>query len=96
MSLVFLVGFQLRQPGLHLFSVCFMRLQIFFVRPPFLDQNLHGGTSLLEKLLGFSERGFNRLESFRDLSTLIVDLHDTEIQLLQRNEGERFCFNALL
>jgi hypothetical protein len=67
--------------------VCFVRLKIFFVRPPFLNQNLYGGIGPLEKLLRFSKRRFNRVEPFGDLSTLVVDLHDAEIQLLQRDEG---------
>jgi hypothetical protein len=34
-------------------------------------------------LLGFSKRGFNCLEPVWDFSALVLDLHDTEIQLLQ-------------
>jgi hypothetical protein len=34
-------------------------------------------------LLGFSKRGFNCMEPLWDFSPLVLDLHDTEIQLLQ-------------
>jgi hypothetical protein len=64
-----------------------MRFKILFVRPPFLDENLHGGTGLLMELPGFSKRGINRLEPLWDFSALVFDLHDAEIQLLQRDEG---------
>ena len=87
MSLVFLIGFQLGQPRLHFLSVRFMRFKILFVRPPLLDESLHGGTGLLMELLGFSKRGFNRLESLWDFSALVLDLRDAEIQLLQLDKG---------
>ena len=38
-------------------------------------------------LSGLSKRGFNRLEPLRDFSALILDLRDTEIQLLQFDKG---------
>ena len=60
---------------------------ILFVRPPFLDENLHRGTGLLILLLSFSKWGFNRLEPPWDFSALVLDLRDAEIQLLQLDKG---------
>ena len=47
MRLIFLIRLQLGKPRLHFLSVRFMRFKILFVRPPFLDKSLHGGTGLL-------------------------------------------------
>ena|SRR5512146_642940 len=62
-------------------------LNVSFVGPTLLHQRLDRRVGVLEQLFRFSQRSFNRMESFGNLSALLVDLHDPEIQLLQFDEG---------
>jgi hypothetical protein len=65
----------------------FMCLKILFVRPPLFDERIHGYTSLLMELPGLSKRDVNRLEPLGDVSALLLDLRNAEIQLLQFDQG---------
>jgi len=64
-----------------------MRFKILFVRPPLFNEKLYRHTGLLMELPGLSKRGITRLEPLWDFSALILDLRDTEIQLLQLDKG---------
>jgi len=62
--------------------VRFMRFQIFLVRPPLFNEDVHGRTRFLESLLSFLKRRCNRLQPPWDFSALILDLCDPKIQFL--------------
>ena len=86
MGLIFLVGFELGQPGTHLVGVSVLGLDVLLVSAPLLDGGLHCGVGFLQRLLGLAQWRFNGVETFRDPSPLVGDLHDAKIKFLQFDE----------
>ena len=89
MSLIFLVGLQLRQPALHFLGVRFMRFEILFMSAPLFHEASTAALVSCNELFRLTERRFDRMKTFGDLSALVGDLHDTEIQFLQFDEGRQ-------